>query len=123
MELQQKYIKDKGYDMEDEFMDVLHELPPRLSYKIGNFIENNIEDVPPNDLTTYIVGGLIMYDKTPVTFAVELLKSSGMLLTLTDLTLIPMDEYLDLMNLNAYIKSNEKNQTPYTNHRVGIRHT
>jgi hypothetical protein len=109
--------------MEDEFMDVLHKFPPLLSYKIGNFIENNITDFPPNDLTTYIVGGLIIYDDEPVTFAVELLKSSGMLLTLTDLSLISMDEYLDLINLNAYIKLNEKNQEPYTHHRVGIRNS
>jgi len=38
------------------------------------------------------------------------MKTSGMLLTLTDLILISMDDYLDLINLNLHIKSNEKNR-------------
>ena len=35
MVLEQKYIKDSGYEMEDEFMDALHILNPIVSYKIG----------------------------------------------------------------------------------------
>ena len=110
MELKPKYIKDSGYDMEEDFMDALHKLPPLMAFKIGKYIEANLEEVPPNDLCTHIRGGVIHYDKSPVCFAVEIMKTSGMLLTLTDLILISMDDYLDLINLNLHIKSNEKNR-------------
>ena len=43
------------------------------------------------------------YDK-PITFAVEVMKTHGSYITLTDLALISMNEYLDLICLNSYIK-------------------
>jgi len=38
------------------------------------------------------------------------MKASGEYPTLTDLSLINLDEYLDLINLNLHIKSNEKHK-------------
>ena len=38
----QKYIKDSGYEMEDDFTDALHKMPPLLAFKIGKYIENNL---------------------------------------------------------------------------------
>ena len=58
MVLEQKYIKDSGYEMEDEFMDALHILNPIVSYKIGKFIEDNVLDLPPNPFTSYVLGGV-----------------------------------------------------------------
>lgn len=110
MVLEPRYIKDSGYDMEDDFMDALHRLPPMMAYKIGKYIEDYVVELPPNDLCTYVVGGVIDYNETPVPFALEIMKTSGMLITLTNLILISMDDYLDLINLNSYIKSNEKNR-------------
>ena len=88
MVLEQKYIKDKGYDMEDDFMDALHDVHPLLAYRIG----------------------IIHYDDKPVPFALEMMKLPGMLTTLTNLVFITVDDYLDLINLNSYIKSNETNK-------------
>ena len=35
MELKQRYIRDSGYDLEDDFTDTLLEVNPLLAYKIG----------------------------------------------------------------------------------------
>jgi len=110
MELQLKYIKDKTYEIEDGYAISLEEMPPGLAYTIGLHIENNIPDVEVNDLTTYIYGGHVSYYSHVYFFAFELMKASGEYPTLTDLSLITSDEYLDLINLNLYIKSNEKHK-------------
>ena len=44
-------------------------------------------------------------NEQPFTFAVEILKEKGRYVTLTDLDFISMDEYLDLINEDSYIKS------------------
>ena len=110
MVLEQKYIKDKGYDMEDDFMDALHDVHPLLAYRIGKYIEDNVCDLKPNVLRTHVLGGIIHYDDKPVPFALEMMKLPGMLTTLTNLVFITVDDYLDLINLNSYIKSNETNK-------------
>ena len=101
-----KYIKDRGYDVEDEFLDTLEEVDRDLAIQISLYIEDNVTDVSPNELTTYVLGGIIHKDNDPITFAVEVLKQKGAFVTLTDLSFISMDEYLDLININSYIKPN-----------------
>tara|TARA_R110000765_G_scaffold155950_2_gene258866 strand:- start:890 stop:1243 length:354 start_codon:yes stop_codon:yes gene_type:complete len=104
MALERKYIRDKGYDVEDEFLDTLHEIDRELALDITLFIEHNVRDMVPNYLTTYVLGGLVYKDNSPVTFAVEIMKEKGSYATLTDLTFISMDEYLDLILEDSYIK-------------------
>ena len=100
-----RYIKDRGYDVEDDFLDTLDDIDRELAIKISNFIEENVTDVKPNKLTTYVLGGLVHMNEQPFTFAVEILKEKGRYVTLTDLDFISMDEYLDLINEDSYIKS------------------
>ena len=107
MDLKQKYIKDRGYDVEDEFMDELKSMDKETAIAIAYFIENNVEDVKPNELATYIFGGLVFVEGEPITFALEIMRVKYRYLTFTDISLISMDEYLDLMLENSYIKSNE----------------
>ena len=52
MGLKQRYIKDRGYDVEEEFMDALRELDHNTAIKIAKFLEENIHDIEPNELTT-----------------------------------------------------------------------
>ena len=49
----------------------------------------------------------------PLTFALEMIKTNRDNIILSDLQVISMDEYLDLLNLN--IKSNEKRNSTSTN--------
>jgi len=121
MGLKQRYIKDRGYDVEEEFMDALRELDHNTAIKIAKFLEENIHDIEPNELTTYIFGGVVHVEQEPVTFALEIMKIKHRHLTFTDINLISMDEYLDLILENSYIKSNHDNRTNQTTrsrHRV-----
>tara|TARA_B100001093_G_C26850707_1_gene1024992 strand:+ start:2647 stop:3015 length:369 start_codon:yes stop_codon:yes gene_type:complete len=121
MELKQRYIKDKGYDVEDEFMDELKSMDSETAIAIAYFIENNVQEVKPNELATYIFGGLVYVKNQPITFALEIMKVKYRHLTFTDINLITMDEYLDLILENSYIKSNENNTKTKSNrktHRV-----
>ena len=107
MGLKQRYIRDKGYDVEDEFMDELKSFDHDTALAIALFLEDNVRDLNPNELTTYVYGGLVHVKDEVVTFAVEILKVKHRHLTFTDITLISMDEYLDLMLIDCYIKSNQ----------------
>ena len=99
-----RYIRDRGYDIEDEFLTTIREIDRDIAFKIAIYIEENIKDITPNVYTTYIFGGVIHHKKKPVTFALEVLKLEGRYITLTDLSFIDMDEYLDLICLDSYIK-------------------
>ena len=55
----QKYIKDSGYEMEDDFTDALHKMPPLLAFKIGKYIENNLINPPINSLVAYVIAGVV----------------------------------------------------------------
>ena len=46
------------------------------------------------------------FDNTPVTFALELIKTRSPHIILSDIKLVHMDEYLDLLNLG--LKKNKK---------------
>jgi len=107
MGLKQRYIRDKGYDVEDEFMDELKSFDHDTALAIALFLEDNVRDLHPNEFTTYVYGGLVNVKDEVITFAVEILKVKHRYLTFTDISLISMDEYLDLILINCYIKSNE----------------
>jgi hypothetical protein len=106
MELELKYIEDKKYDVDDSFVIALENIDREMAILIATFLEDHMLDLPTNDFTTHIYGGLVHYFDEPIPFVVEILKASGSYLTFTDLQLIDMNEYLDLVNLNLYIKSN-----------------
>jgi|TARA_R100001224_G_scaffold71966_1_gene43896 hypothetical protein len=117
MELKQKYIEEKKYDVDDQFLDALQEFELPISLRIARFIESNNIKVETNNLVSHILGGLVMYAGQPITFAVEVVKVELEYMKFTDISPISMDEYLDLMNLNLYIKSNEycKNRSSKNN--------
>jgi|TARA_B100000900_G_C20385529_1_gene636342 hypothetical protein len=107
MDLKQRYIRDKGYDVEQEFMDELKSFDSKVALEIALFLEDNVRDLKPNEFTTYVYGGLVMVELKPVTFAIEIMRVKYRHLTFTDISLISMDEYLDLMLIDCYIKPNE----------------
>ena len=105
MGLKQKFIGDK-YKVEEFFIDSLQELDLYTALKIARYIERNINSLPANDLCSYILGGVIVETiGDPITFALEIVSDNKGSTTLTDVSLISMDEYLDLINLNCYIKN------------------
>ena len=97
------------FDIDDFFVESLQELDLYTALKIGRYIKNNIKSMPVNSLRSYVLGGVVVDTiGEPITFAIELVSVKGEPTTLTDVTLISMDEYLDLINLNCYIKNPEK---------------
>ena len=108
-ELRQKFIEDKGYDVDDYFMDELQKFDLYTALRIATFIEQNLKILPVNHFTSYVLGGCVVHSiGDPITFALEIINTKTDPTILTDVTLITMDEYLDLINLNCYIK-NSKN--------------
>ena len=107
MDTTPKYIKDRGYEVEDNFITSLEEIDEQKAIKIAMYIEQNLTDISPNDFITYVLGGVVHHYNEPITFAVEVMKTHGHYITLTDLSIIDMDEYLDLISLGAYIKTSK----------------
>jgi len=107
-EYRQKYIEAKGYDVEDYFMDNLSEMNLYTALKIATFIEKNIQLIDETKLRSTVLGGCIVHTiGEPITFVIEMIRKKKGYTTLTDVQLIDMDEYLDLMLLDCYIKTSE----------------
>ena len=101
MDAEQKYIREAGYDVAEDFMESISDMDIRTGIKIAKFIEKNIDNIPTNKLISTVLGGVIMDDENePITFALEIIKNNESEFTiLSDVQLIPMDEYLDLLNI------------------------
>jgi len=111
MDVKRRYIKEAGYDVDEYFVEQLQGLDIRTGIKIAKFIEKNVIKIPMNRLVSTVLGGLIVDDdNNPITFAVEIIKDSSPHTILSDLTLIEMDEYLDLINLNKKLNAKRKNK-------------
>ena len=105
-ELRQRYIEVKGYDIEDFFMDELSEMNLYTALKIATFIEKNLKLIEETKLCSVVLGGCVVHSiGEPITFAIEMVRKKNCYTTLTDVTLISMDDYLDLMLLDSYIKT------------------
>ena len=109
MAVKRKYTEvDVDFDFEEFFVESLQELDLYTALKIGRYIKKNIKSLPVNNLRSYILGGVIVDTiGDPITFALEVVSLKNEPTTLTDVSLISMDEYLDLINLNCYIKNSK----------------
>jgi len=123
MGAEQKYIREAGYDVAEDFMESISDMDIRTGIKIAKFIEQNVDSVPTNKLISTVLGGVIIDDDdVPITFALEVIKDDSKYIILADVQLISMDEYLDLLNLKLNIKSNEprKSKGIKENSRTGL---
>lgn len=112
MDAEQKYIREVGYDVAEDFMESISDMDIRTGIKVAKFIQENIDDIPYNKLVSTVVGGVVVDDDNdPITFALEIIKDDSEYIILSDVKLIPMDEYLDLLNLKLNIKSNERRKS------------
>jgi hypothetical protein len=108
MDAEQRYIRAGIYDVAEDFMDSISDMDIRTGIKITNFIKDNMEYVPVNKLVSTVLGGVVVDDdENLITFALEIIKDESEYIILSDVQLISMDEYLDLLNLKLNIKSNE----------------
>ena len=109
MDLKQKYIKKGGYEVAEGFMAAIAGMEINTGIKIAKFIEKNFSSIEGSTEVSIVLGGLVIDDnKEPITFGLEINRSKTKFIVLTDLKLIPMDEYLDLMNLKNIIVSDKE---------------
>ena len=105
MGVKQKYT-GVDFEFDDFFVDSLQESDLDTALKIGRYIKNNLQSLPKNEYTSYILGGVVVDTiGDPITFALEIVNTEKLPTTLTDVSLITMDEYLDFINLDCYIKN------------------
>ena len=78
MDVEQKYIEGKKYELDDFFIENLQEIPFPISIKMAKFIEANLKYILSSNLISYVVGGLVIYRKQPVPFALEIVRTTGM---------------------------------------------
>tara|TARA_R110000744_G_scaffold297067_1_gene406891 strand:+ start:56 stop:394 length:339 start_codon:yes stop_codon:yes gene_type:complete len=109
MELKQKSTEEVKWSVEDHFIENLQEeFKIVRAVKIASFIQNNIQQLPKNNLTSQILGGCIVdIDQSIITFALEIIRTEKSPTILSDITMITVDEYLDLRKINCYIKNPE----------------
>tara|TARA_Y100000004_G_scaffold197327_1_gene271154 strand:+ start:9809 stop:10195 length:387 start_codon:yes stop_codon:yes gene_type:complete len=115
MELELKYTKEIEYEVEDSFMITLENANPFVAYKVAMYIEEHLPTIPNNDFHTHLMAGIIHDNNKPYPFVVECLKTADTPLIFTDLKFISLNEYLDFINLNSYIKSNDKSKSKQRN--------
>lgn len=106
MGLSPKYIKDTDYAMEDAFTDALHKMSPIVAFKIGRQIESDLQVPKNNQFRSQVFGGVVVHHNISYYYAVELIKEKSLAPILTNIIEITLDDYLDLINLNTYIKLN-----------------
>lgn len=100
----QKYIRKAYYDVAEEFMAAIAGMDISTGIKIAKFIEKNFSSLEGSILVSKVLGGLVMDDDNePITFGLEIIRNESEFIVLSDLKIISMDEYLDLMNLKQRI--------------------
>jgi len=109
MELEQKYTEEVEFEIEPQVFASLQEINPMEALAITEFLmEIDYDTIPLNEYVSTVMGG-VAFDsyKNPITFALEIVKTEQHGIALSDVTLISMDEYLDLINLNLKLERDE----------------
>ena len=109
MEPEQKFTGEISYSLTDDFIDGFEEIYFRTGLKIVKLLAQAPLQVPTEKLTSHIIGGVVHEeDNTPVTFAIEVINIDDETILFSDIKLISMDEYLDLINLNLFLPQNDQ---------------
>ncbi len=112
MELKFPYIEDKGYRLDDEFIEALEDVPGELSTLIAIYIDEYCPFLETDLIKTYLLAGVVHYNNEAITFIFEVSRPNNKEFIFTDLKFIEMDEYLDFINLNLYLTPDEKFSYP-----------
>ena len=104
MESKPKYIEEKRYELDDEFLVNIRSFGRAKALRIGTFLDKTIHQIDDVSGELQIFGGVIDdLDDGPFFFEIELYKDEESLVTLFDINQIDGDEYLDLINSNSYL--------------------
>lgn len=107
-----KLLYTKGYELDDDFVSTLENVPPSLSLTITLYLEEYLPDLPANEMVTHVVAGIVHHFNKPVPFVLEVMRPDEYLIVLTDIQFIDMDEYLDFINLKLNLINDERFSYP-----------
>ncbi len=108
MELSQKYIEVKEFDISDDFFDQLHESGIEVAVSISRAISDSYIEIPDDCVISHTVGGVASLGDEDLPFSIKFIKIDSETTLLSSIQLISMDEYLDFINLNLYIKNHDE---------------
>jgi|TARA_R100001369_G_scaffold45232_1_gene71411 hypothetical protein len=112
MELTQKYIEVKEFDVSDTFFDRLHDMGLEEAVIISKAISEGYIELPDDEKISYTIGGVAQFpDEEDIPFSLKFIKIEHDAVLLSDIQLISIDEYLDLINLNLYLKKYDEHTT------------
>jgi len=104
MDAGQKYTEANSYDVGQEFIDKIKEVPLSISLSVARIIDECFPNIPYDEMDSQVYGGVIHYKKEAVFFSIEIFNSQEESPYLLDFNLIDSDDYLDLIIKNKYLK-------------------
>ena len=107
MDLKQKYIEEtKPYELDEEFLDQLREIPITHSVPIAVLIDVNAERLPELDGWTQAAGAVVRRHPSTL-YAVEYLKEINEKPFYIAITETDADTYLDHILTNTIFKEDD----------------
>ena len=104
MDAEQKYTGDSSYDVDQNFIDKIKEVPISVSISVAKLIDDCYESISYNSNDSQVYGGVIHPKKEAIFFNLEIYKSEDEMPYLIDFNLIDADDYLDLILKKTYLK-------------------
>lgn len=108
MDAEQKYTEANSYEVGQEFIDKLKQVPISVSLSVARLIDECLPRIPFNEMDSQIHGGVVHSKKQAIFFSIEVYNSEEESPYLMDFNLIDSDEYLDLILEKKYLKSNDR---------------
>ena len=108
MDAEQKYTEANSYEVGQEFIDKLKQVPISVSLSVARLIDECLSRIPFNEMDSQIHGGVVHSKKQAIFFSIEVYNSEEESPYLMDFNLIDSDEYLDLILEKKYLKSNDR---------------
>lgn len=100
----QKYTEVNRYYLDDDFLESLGSIDRDTATKIADYIDDTIWYTNFSDGTDTILGGIIDENvEYPITFQIEVYKNKKNEVTLSDINLISIDDYLDMYNMKLVL--------------------
>ena len=108
MDAEQKYTEANSYEVGQEFIDKLKQVPLSVSLSVARLIDECFPRIPFDEMDSQIHGGVVHNKEEAIFFSIEIFNSETESAYLMDFNLIDSDEYLDLILEKKYLKSNDR---------------
>ncbi len=105
MDLEQRYTEGKSlFEVDDWFVLKLKDYPRETGMDIATQVENSIDTLPKKLGENQYIAGVSYKEEDEVYFEIEYLNQPDDIAYFMDIDVIDVDDYLDYINLNQYLK-------------------